>query len=44
MNYRAQNVEIWRRTVECQDLTFLRATRDATSYVRTDVNAPCLKI
>ena len=35
VNYDDQNVEIWRRNVQCHELTFLRATRDATSHART---------
>ena len=41
--HHAQNVEIWRRNVECHDLTFLGATRDATSHAQTYTRL-CLKI
>ena len=34
-NYHAQNVEIWRRNVECHDLTYLCETRDVMSRVQT---------
>ena len=35
INYDDQNVEIWRHNVQCHELTFLRATRDATSHAQT---------
>ena len=36
INYDDQNVEIWRRSVQCRhELTFLRGTRDATSDAQT---------
>ena len=34
-NYHDQNVEIWRRNVQSHELTFLLATRDATSHAQT---------
>ena len=35
INYDDQNVEIWRRNVQYHELTFLRATSDATSHTQT---------
>ena len=35
INYDDQNVEIWRCNVQCHEVTFLRATRDATSHAQT---------
>ena len=42
INYHAQNVEIWRRNVECHDLTF--CMQHVMLYEsRADVNEPLSK-